>query len=259
MLSDIEQYCQSCLNCQASKQPSPPKAPLISMPVGRPWEMVAVDILQLPLSCQNNRYLLVIQDYFTKWAEAIPLPDQTASRITKELVKVFTRMAYQAYYTQTKGPTSKVPYSDKPWMLLVYRKPTLLHITRKGMEWWDGLIKHFSKCSDHTPITNLTGNDIFHWFCMLIDQPPIHLLECPHLSLCLDVQPCAQNCQLSQHLTHIPISSNFGTNLQSAKILWRHILPKPLVARKLNMIVMQRSGRLRRVTMFGFLAPQQGS
>jgi len=51
--------------------------------------MVAVDILQVPLSTNNNRYLLVLQDYFTKWADAIPLPDQTANRISAELVKFF--------------------------------------------------------------------------------------------------------------------------------------------------------------------------
>ena len=60
------------------------------MPIGKPWEMVAVDILQVPTSCQNHRYILVIQDYFTKWAEAIPLPNQTAATITRELVKVFS-------------------------------------------------------------------------------------------------------------------------------------------------------------------------
>jgi len=27
----------------------------------------------------------------TKWAEAIPLPNQTAGRITKEIIKVFSR------------------------------------------------------------------------------------------------------------------------------------------------------------------------
>ena len=51
--------------------------------------MVAVDILQVPVSQHNNRYLLVIQD-MTKWAEAIPIPNQTAQQITKELIKVFS-------------------------------------------------------------------------------------------------------------------------------------------------------------------------
>ena len=90
MLQDIEEHCRQCAICQSSKLPVPTRAPLQNVPVGRPWEMVAVDILQVPLSYRNNRYLLVIQDYFTKWAEAIPLQDQTADRITKELTKVFT-------------------------------------------------------------------------------------------------------------------------------------------------------------------------
>ena len=51
--------------------------------------MIAVDILEVPVSSRNNRYLLVIQDYFTKWADAIPLPDQKATRITNEIVVKF--------------------------------------------------------------------------------------------------------------------------------------------------------------------------
>ena len=63
MLRDIEQYCQACSTCQASKPPAPSKIALTNIPSGRPWKMVAVDILQLPVSCHNNKYLLVIQDY----------------------------------------------------------------------------------------------------------------------------------------------------------------------------------------------------
>ena len=89
MLHDIDQYCRECSVCQSSKPPAPQKAPLLSMPIGRPSQMVAVDILEVPLSFNKNRYLLVIQDYFSKWVDAIPLPNQKADCITKELVKVF--------------------------------------------------------------------------------------------------------------------------------------------------------------------------
>ena len=33
---------------------------------------------------------MVVQDYFTKWAEAIPMPDQKAIRISEHLIKLFS-------------------------------------------------------------------------------------------------------------------------------------------------------------------------
>ena len=65
---------------------------MVNMPIGRPWQMIAVDVLKVPTSTSNNKYLLVIQDYFTKWADAIPMPDQKAARIARELTKVFSVM-----------------------------------------------------------------------------------------------------------------------------------------------------------------------
>ena len=52
--------------------------------------MIAVDILEVPVSLHNNRYLLVVQDYFTKWVAVIPMKDQTAEHITTELVNLFS-------------------------------------------------------------------------------------------------------------------------------------------------------------------------
>ena len=90
MARDVNQHCRECTKCQQAKLPAPQKAPLTNVPIGRPWQMVAVDILEVPLSFNNNRYLLVVQDYFTKWADAIPIPDQLAARITAELVRLFS-------------------------------------------------------------------------------------------------------------------------------------------------------------------------
>ena len=91
MLQDLERYCRECLVCQCSKPAKPTRAPLTIVPIGKPWEMVAVDILEVPTSRHNNRYLMVIQDYMTKWVEAIPIPNQTAATITRELTTVFCR------------------------------------------------------------------------------------------------------------------------------------------------------------------------
>ena len=94
MLQDVEQHCQQGMTCQKHKPTAPMRAPLVNVPIGKPWQMVAVDILEVPVSPNNNRYLLEIQDYFTKWAEARPLPDQTAARITHKLMEVFTNYGF---------------------------------------------------------------------------------------------------------------------------------------------------------------------
>ena len=92
MSSDIEKYCHKCVVCQHCKLPGPQKAPMSSISIGQPWEMIVVDVLEVLVSYHNNRYLLVIQDYFTKWGEAIPMQDQTAVRIKNELTKVFSTL-----------------------------------------------------------------------------------------------------------------------------------------------------------------------
>ncbi|KAL5479377.1 hypothetical protein EMCRGX_G022895 [Ephydatia muelleri] len=88
MAQDVDRHCRECQKCQCSKLCTPTRAPLHNLPIGRPWQMVAIDVLQVPVSTNNNKYLLVMQDYFTKWANAKPIKDQTAATISTELVKL---------------------------------------------------------------------------------------------------------------------------------------------------------------------------
>ena len=69
--------------------------------------MITVDVLKVPPSTCNNKYLLVIQDYFTKWADAIPMPDQTAVRIVRELTKVFPVMGLPQVLHSDQGASFK--------------------------------------------------------------------------------------------------------------------------------------------------------
>ncbi|KAF8785983.1 Retrovirus-related Pol polyprotein like [Argiope bruennichi] len=56
--------------------------------VGAPFERIALDILgSFPVTTKGNNYALVLMGYFTKWPEAIPIPDQEASTVAGELVR----------------------------------------------------------------------------------------------------------------------------------------------------------------------------
>ena len=46
MASDVTIHCQKCTTCQQAKLLTPPKVPLVSVPVGRQWEMLTVDVLE---------------------------------------------------------------------------------------------------------------------------------------------------------------------------------------------------------------------
>ena len=84
MSDDVINFCTSCVTCQQFKPYGPKKAPLGTMPIGRPWEFVATDILKVPVSVKGCQYILVFQDYFTKFLYAVPILDQTAETNTKE-------------------------------------------------------------------------------------------------------------------------------------------------------------------------------
>ena len=72
MAQDVERHCRQCATCQESKLPMPVRSPLTNILIGRPWQMTVIDILEVSISTKNSRYLLVIQYYFTKWADARP-------------------------------------------------------------------------------------------------------------------------------------------------------------------------------------------
>ena len=90
MAQEVDKHFRVCTNCQQAKLSLPQQASITNIPIGRPWQVIAVDILEVPVSSHNNRYFVVVQYYFTKWAATIPMKDQTAEHITTELVKLFS-------------------------------------------------------------------------------------------------------------------------------------------------------------------------
>ena len=43
-----------------------------------PFEQIAVDLMEMPLTARGNCYAIVFLDYLTKWVEAYALPNRTS-------------------------------------------------------------------------------------------------------------------------------------------------------------------------------------
>ena len=93
---DVKNWCQSCSACAQRKHPTARnKAKLQTVQEGYPMQMVATDILgPFPESESGNLYILVATDYFTRWAEAYPIPNQEATTVAKKLTnEMFLRFS----------------------------------------------------------------------------------------------------------------------------------------------------------------------
>lgn len=88
--TDVENWLQRCDVCVRNKKVTKPRyAPLVNVTSGFPLQRVAIDFMKCPLSNQGNHYVLVAIDYFTKFAEAYPLPNQEAKTAAQCLVNNF--------------------------------------------------------------------------------------------------------------------------------------------------------------------------
>ena len=90
---DTINYVQSCEHCAKMKNPPPNRANLNPITdFEKPFDKVAIDILELTRTNSGNKYVVVFSDYLTKWAEAFPIRDMSAETIAKIFInKIVTR------------------------------------------------------------------------------------------------------------------------------------------------------------------------
>ncbi|CAB0031417.1 unnamed protein product [Trichogramma brassicae] len=84
MWYDVEKFCSACEVCQRYKVPQTgPTGLMTRRVVDRPWVVVAADMMEFPRSKNQNKYLLVFQDLFTRWIEVVPLKKATGANVLR--------------------------------------------------------------------------------------------------------------------------------------------------------------------------------
>ena len=94
MYTDVYKYCHGCPQCATATGGGRKSKPLLHpIPVQRPFQIIGVDVLELPKTESGNKFAIVFQDFLTKWPMVYPAPNQKAIRIAHlladEIVPLF--------------------------------------------------------------------------------------------------------------------------------------------------------------------------
>ena len=86
MTADTEAYIKDCQRCHLNR-PSRRALLLGHLMARRPLEVLGIDFTKLDRSRSGKEQVLVMQDIFTKFVQAVPTNDQTAPTVAKALTR----------------------------------------------------------------------------------------------------------------------------------------------------------------------------
>ena len=107
MSGDVRRHVNRCIPCQQSKPARHKNSSKANhLWAGRPWQTVAVDLCgPFPETERGNTEILVIADHFTRWYDAIPIPDGSAKTVAQVLdERVFSYYGIPETLHSDQGP-----------------------------------------------------------------------------------------------------------------------------------------------------------
>lgn len=109
MATDIKNWVKKCHDCATAKDTNNTSvAPMVQTQVEvlRPFERIAIDVLgPLTTTRNNKKYILVLQDLFTKWPEAVAVEEVTSRSIIHWLEdEIIPRHGYPQSLLADQGP-----------------------------------------------------------------------------------------------------------------------------------------------------------
>ena len=114
MKRDVCKWCRECHPCQASKIHRHIQAPLTERPPpDRRFGSLHVDLVGPLDESEGMKYLFMVIDRFTRWPEAIPLPDSTTETCSRALIRHWVpRFGVADDITSDRGPQFTISSSN---------------------------------------------------------------------------------------------------------------------------------------------------
>ena len=133
--SEVGEYVRSCQVCQQyNVEQKAPASHMGRRVVERPWQVVAGDIIgPLPRSSKGHEYVLVFQDLFTKWVEALAIRKVKAKTVIEEINRrIFLRFSCAEVFLSDNGTELQNQAIDE--FLTVTLRRTTLRLTALGVQ-----------------------------------------------------------------------------------------------------------------------------
>jgi hypothetical protein len=121
---DIKRYCQECTNCQRYKTSNKyNKAKLKPYIASRPNQIVSADVFgPIPTTINDNKYILVVSELFTKYVEFFALKTQTAEETANKLIEYVSRHSVMDTILTDQGRNFQSELMDELWELFDVHK-----------------------------------------------------------------------------------------------------------------------------------------
>ena len=80
MSKDVASHCKECQSCQRRKTPHRgPPIPRFSLPASKPFERVAIDLVEYKTISKGCKYVLSDIDHSTRYVILMAVPDKSAT------------------------------------------------------------------------------------------------------------------------------------------------------------------------------------
>lgn len=210
MRKQIYAFVDSCMSCQTIKPRTHVPFGLLQPlpPTSRLFQRVGIDFVgPITPSLNNNRHILVLVDYYTHWAEAFPLPEQTSERIVNVFIEhiiprfgcpeellsdrganFLSNLSHQLYTAMRTKKLSTTAYHPQTNGLTERTngiiKMVLTHFVGLNKATWEEYLPFVLYSYRVTPTPALGG---LSPFTLLYGQEPRHPLD--RLTVDLDLNP----------------------------------------------------------------------
>ena len=140
---DLKNFIRSCVSCCLIKSGAQVLRPELKQEIAKVrFERIALDIMgPLELSARGNAYIVVIQDYFTKWTELYSVPNHTAPTVSRCVIEWISRFGVPLRLHTDMGAELRGKVMTELCDLFEIKKTS----TSGFSPWSNGLIERFNR------------------------------------------------------------------------------------------------------------------